>query len=67
MYYMYYIYYKYYILYIRYIDYLLTECKVCTGKYLSEVFVQTVRRKSEVCVEENRGQILLPYRPNKRG
>ena len=40
------------------IDYLLTECEVCTGKYLPEVFVQTERRRSEICAEKNRGQLL---------
>ena len=28
---------------------ILTECDVCTVKYLPEVFVQTERRRSEVC------------------
>ena len=40
-------------------DYLLTEYEVCTGKHLSEVFVQTEQRRSEVCVEKIRGQILF--------
>ena len=42
--------------YISYIDYLLTECEVCTGKYLPEVFVQTERRRSEVCAEKAEGK-----------
>ena len=33
---------------------LLTECEVCIGKYLSEVFVQTERRRSEVCAKKLR-------------
>ena len=36
---------------------LLTECEGCTGKYLPEVFLQTERRRSEVCAK-NRRQIL---------
>ena len=35
-----------------YIDYLLTECEVCSGKYFPESFVQTERRRSEVCAEK---------------
>ena len=36
-------------------DDLLTECEVCTVKYLPEVFVQTGRRRSQVCAENYRG------------
>ena len=35
---------------------LLTECEVCTGKYLPEVFVQTERRMSEVCAKKTEGK-----------
>ena len=35
---------------------LLTECEVCRGKYLPEVFVQTERRRSEVCAKKNEGK-----------
>jgi hypothetical protein len=31
---------------------LLTECEVCTGKYLPEVLVQRERRRSEVCAKK---------------
>ena len=40
----------------EYNDYLLTECEVFTGKYLPEVFVQTERRRSEVCEEKTEGK-----------
>ena len=39
-----------------YIDYLLTECEVCAEKYLLEVFIQTDRRRSEVCAEKIEGK-----------
>ena len=38
------------------IDYLLTDCEVCTGKYLLEVFVKTERRREEVCVGKTKGK-----------
>jgi hypothetical protein len=43
---------------------LLTESEVCTGKYLPEIFVQTERRKSEVCADKPKANI-FPYRPSK--
>ena len=36
------------------IDYLLTECEVCTGKYLPEVFMQTERQRSVVCAKKGK-------------
>ena len=39
-------------------DYLLTECEVCTEKYLPEVFAQTERRRSVVSAKKNRGEML---------
>ena len=44
---------------------LLTECEVCAGKYLPEIFVQTERRRSDVCAKKTEGTI--PYRSSKRG
>ena len=38
------------------IAYLSTECEVCKGKYVSEGFVNTERRKSEVCAEKLEGK-----------
>ena len=38
------------------IDYLLTEREVCTGNYFPEVFVQTERRRSEICAEKTEGK-----------
>ena len=38
------------------IDYISTECKVCTEKYLLEVFVQTERWRSEVYAENAEGK-----------
>ena len=38
---------------IKYIKYLLTQCDVCVGKYLPEVFVQT-KRRSEVCAKKQK-------------
>ena len=49
------------------IDYLLTECDVCTGKYLAEVFVQTQRRRSELSAEKKTSVSNLPYEPKKQG
>ena len=43
---------------------LLTECEVCTGKYLPEVFVQTERRRSEICAKKQKVNT-FPYRPSK--
>jgi hypothetical protein len=43
---------------------LLTESDVCTGKYLREVFVQTERRRSEVCADKPKANT-FPYRPSK--
>jgi hypothetical protein len=43
---------------------LLTESEVCTGKYLPEVFVQTERRRSEVCADKPKANT-FPYRPSK--
>ena len=48
-------------------DYLLTECEVCTEKYLPEAFVRTERRRREVCEEKNPRANAFPYRVNKRG
>ena len=52
--------------YILQIKDLLTECEVCTGKYLPEVFVQTKRRKREVCAKIPKANT-FPHRPSKRG
>ena len=35
---------------------ILTECEVCTEKYLPGVFVQTERRRSNVCAEKTEGK-----------
>jgi hypothetical protein len=43
---------------------LLTESEVCTEKYLPEVFVQTERRRSEVCADKPKANT-FPYRPSK--
>ena len=32
--------------------YLLIETEVCTGKYLPEIFVETERRRSEICAKK---------------
>ena len=45
---------------------LLTECEVCTGKYCLSFFVQTERRRSEVCAIKTEGNS-LQCRPSKRG
>ena len=38
------------------IDYLLTEYEVCTGKYFSEVFIQTALQRSKVCAKRPKGK-----------
>ena len=43
---------------------LLTEIEVCMGKYLPEVFVQTERRRSEVCADKPKANT-FPYKPSK--
>ena len=43
---------------------LLTDSEVCTGKYLPEVFVQTERRRSEICSDKPKANT-FPYRPSK--
>jgi hypothetical protein len=43
---------------------LLTESEVCMGKYLPEVFLQTERRRSEVCADKPKANT-FPYRPSK--
>ena len=45
---------------------LLTEYEDCTGKYCLRFFVQTKRRRSEVCAIKTKGNT-FPYRPSKRG
>ena len=45
---------------------LLTECEICTRKYLPEVFIQTERRRSEVCTKKQKANT-FPYKPSKRG
>ena len=49
---------------------LLTECEVCTGKYLPEVFVHADRATKErgLCVKtEGKYYPVHPYRPSNRG
>ena len=38
----------------RYIDYLSTECEVCTGNYLHEVFVQCKKARGQILSRTDR-------------